>query len=75
MYIQSSGDFEEIYGVDMDPREPHSGQWDSVLTCFFIDTVSSPVYISGLGLLIFFLIHVKPRPKTLLIIFGSFTEY
>jgi carnosine N-methyltransferase len=33
------GDFEEIYGVDTDPREPHSGQWDAVLTCFFIDTV------------------------------------
>jgi carnosine N-methyltransferase len=37
--IQPSGDFEEIYGVDTDPSEPHSGQWDSVLTCFFIDTV------------------------------------
>lgn len=40
IYTQPSGDFEEIYGVDSDPREPHSGQWDSVLTCFFIDTVS-----------------------------------
>lgn len=34
------GDFEEIYGaVDTDASEPHAGQWDAVLTCFFIDTV------------------------------------
>jgi carnosine N-methyltransferase len=43
--IQPSGDFEEIYGVNTDPREPHSGQWDSVVTCFFIDTVRTPIYI------------------------------
>jgi hypothetical protein len=36
------GDFEEIYGTETDPGEPQSGQWDAILTCFFIDTVSSP---------------------------------
>jgi carnosine N-methyltransferase len=38
-----SGDFEEIYGAehsDEDSQGPHSGQWDAILTCFFIDTVS-----------------------------------
>lgn len=36
------GDFEEIYGVEEEDNgnEPHVGQWDAVLTCFFIDTVS-----------------------------------
>ena len=38
-YVQLSGDFEEIYGTDTDPNEPHAGQWDAILTCFFIDTV------------------------------------
>jgi len=38
-----AGDFEEIYGTDTDPREPHSGQWDSVVTCFFIDTAKNIV--------------------------------
>ncbi|KAG6823236.1 hypothetical protein H0H93_003993, partial [Arthromyces matolae] len=33
-----AGDFEEIYGVESDPDEPHAGQWNAVLTCFFIDT-------------------------------------
>ena len=34
------GDFEEIYGAEYtDESEPHAGQWDAVLTCFFIDTV------------------------------------
>ena len=34
------GDFEEIYGAgDTDESEPHAGQWDAVLICFFIDTV------------------------------------
>jgi carnosine N-methyltransferase len=33
------GDFEEIYGTQNDANEPQSGQWDAVLTCFFIDTV------------------------------------
>lgn len=36
------GDFEEIYGTETDPGEPQSGKWDAILTCFFIDTVSSP---------------------------------
>jgi hypothetical protein len=37
------GDFEEIYGAeegDESGQEPQSGQWDAILTCFFIDTVS-----------------------------------
>ncbi|TFK92537.1 N2227-domain-containing protein [Polyporus arcularius HHB13444] len=39
-----AGDFEEIYGsLDEDPSEPHSGQWDAVLTCFFIDTAKNIV--------------------------------
>ncbi|KAF5373492.1 hypothetical protein D9615_009483 [Tricholomella constricta] len=33
-----AGDFEEIYGVDVDPDEPQGGEWDAILTCFFIDT-------------------------------------
>ena len=40
------GDFEEIYGAeDGDDTEPHTGQWDAVLTCFFIDTVSNTMHI------------------------------
>lgn len=40
------GDFEEIYGAegDADTSEPQAGQWDAVLTCFFIDTASSLLY-------------------------------
>ncbi|KAH7337433.1 N2227-domain-containing protein [Rhizoctonia solani] len=45
-----AGDFEEIYGVepdsDSDPSagpEPHAGEWDAVLTCFFIDTAKNIV--------------------------------
>ncbi len=34
------GDFEELFGVKEDPDEDETGQWDAVLTCFFIDTVS-----------------------------------
>ena len=37
------GDFEEIYAAeegDESGQEPQSGQWDAILTCFFIDTVS-----------------------------------
>ena len=34
------GDFEEIYGSEDGDDEPHTGQWDAVLTCFFIDPVS-----------------------------------
>ncbi|KEP53569.1 MFS general substrate transporter [Rhizoctonia solani 123E] len=43
-----AGDFEEIYGVEPDPEsdpssepEPHAGEWDAVLTCFFIDTAKN----------------------------------
>lgn len=41
-----AGDFEEIYGKlrEGDEREPQQGQWDAVLTCFFIDTVSGITY-------------------------------
>ncbi|KAL1757419.1 N2227-like protein-domain-containing protein [Schizophyllum commune] len=39
-----AGDFEEIYGAtELDPSEPHHGQWDAVLTCFFIDTAKNIV--------------------------------
>ncbi|KAL7284714.1 hypothetical protein ACG7TL_002020 [Trametes sanguinea] len=37
-------DFEEIYGDDdNDASEPHAGQWDAVMTCFFIDTAKNIV--------------------------------
>lgn len=36
-----AGDFEEVYGAeDHDEGEPQAGQWDAIVTCFFIDTVS-----------------------------------
>jgi carnosine N-methyltransferase len=35
--MEVAGDFEEVYGA---PGNEHAGQWDAVLTCFFIDTVS-----------------------------------
>ena len=35
-----AGDFEEIYGSEAHSDEPQSGQWDAIMTCFFIDTVS-----------------------------------
>ncbi|KAH0831322.1 hypothetical protein J3R83DRAFT_13970 [Lanmaoa asiatica] len=39
-----AGDFEEIYGAEgTDESEPHAGQWDAVLTCFFIDTAKNIV--------------------------------
>ncbi|KAF8879826.1 N2227-like protein-domain-containing protein [Infundibulicybe gibba] len=38
-----AGDFEEIYGTDADPDEPQAGQWDAILTCFFIDTAKNIV--------------------------------
>ncbi|KAG6807722.1 hypothetical protein H0H93_001171, partial [Arthromyces matolae] len=38
-----AGDFEEIYGVDTDPDEPQAGQWNAILTCFFIDTAKNIV--------------------------------
>lgn len=37
--VRNSGDFEEIYGGESDPDEPQAGEWDAVMTCFFIDTV------------------------------------
>jgi len=39
-----AGDFEEVYGQqdgESDPNEPSAGQWDAVLTCFFIDTAKN----------------------------------
>ncbi|KAJ7454340.1 N2227-domain-containing protein [Mycena galericulata] len=40
-----AGDFEEIYGAEHRPDsdEPQAGQWDAVLTCFFIDTAKNIV--------------------------------
>jgi len=41
-----AGDFEEVYGQqdgELDPNEPSAGQWDAILTCFFIDTAKNIV--------------------------------
>ncbi|KAG1730248.1 N2227-domain-containing protein [Suillus paluster] len=40
-----AGDFEEIYGAEYeeDDLELQAGQWDAVLTCFFIDTAKNIV--------------------------------
>jgi len=38
-----AGDFEEIYGGESDPDEPQAGEWDAVMTCFFIDTAKNIV--------------------------------
>ncbi|KAF8546753.1 N2227-like protein, partial [Imleria badia] len=39
-----AGGFEEIYRAeDTDKSEPHTGQWDAVLACFFIDTAKNIV--------------------------------
>ncbi|KAG1896609.1 N2227-domain-containing protein [Suillus fuscotomentosus] len=40
-----AGDFEEIYGAEYEEGdvEPQAGQWDAVLTCFFIDTAKNIV--------------------------------
>ncbi|KIY53912.1 N2227-domain-containing protein [Fistulina hepatica ATCC 64428] len=38
-----AGDFEEVYGVESEESEPQSGQWDAILTCFFIDTAKNIV--------------------------------
>lgn len=40
-----AGDFEEIYGADTEDKEgePQAGEWDAVLTCFFIDTAKNIV--------------------------------
>jgi len=35
-----AGDFEEIFG---DPEEPRFEEWDSIMTCFFIDTAKNIV--------------------------------
>ncbi|CCM01993.1 uncharacterized protein FIBRA_04067 [Fibroporia radiculosa] len=38
-----AGDFEEIYGAEDNEGEPPAGEWDAVLTCFFIDTAKNIV--------------------------------
>ncbi|GJE86375.1 N2227 domain-containing protein [Phanerochaete sordida] len=39
-----AGDFEEIYGPDQyEEDEPQAGQWDAIMTCFFIDTAKNIV--------------------------------
>ncbi|OAX32849.1 N2227-domain-containing protein, partial [Rhizopogon vinicolor AM-OR11-026] len=40
-----AGDFEEIYGAEYEEGNPESeaGQWDAILTCFFIDTAKNIV--------------------------------
>ncbi|KAJ7272424.1 N2227-domain-containing protein [Mycena rebaudengoi] len=39
-----AGDFEEIYGADnTNPDDPQAGQWNAILTCFFIDTAKNIV--------------------------------
>lgn len=35
-----TGDFECIFGPNSD--EDHTGAWDAIMTCFFIDTVCTP---------------------------------
>lgn len=51
------GDFEEVYGGDDDgSSEPHTGHWDAILTCFFIDTVRGLHYnFAGKGLHLYFI--------------------
>jgi len=36
-----AGDFEEIYGAEDKQGEAHAGEWDAILTCFFIDTAKN----------------------------------
>ncbi|OCH90507.1 N2227-domain-containing protein [Obba rivulosa] len=38
-----AGDFEEIYGSDDHDGESQAGQWDAIMTCFFIDTAKNVV--------------------------------
>lgn len=38
-----AGDFEEIYGGQPQEGEPQSGQWNAIMTCFFIDTAKNVV--------------------------------
>jgi len=55
-----AGDFEEVYGQqdgEPDANEPSAGQWDAILTCFFIDTVNS--------------VHLFPHEKNLTIVHGQ----
>lgn|SRR6266850_3368012 len=43
-----AGDFEEVYGQqdgEPDANEPSAGQWDAILTCFFIDTVNALLFL------------------------------
>jgi carnosine N-methyltransferase len=57
-----AGDFEEIYGSDEhDPDEPQAGEWNAIVTCFFIDTVSDASLYHGGALLI----PMYERPKIL----------
>jgi hypothetical protein len=39
------GDFEDIYGSSDEDNE-HIGQWDAIVTCFFIDTVGCSPHLS-----------------------------
>lgn len=48
-HIILSGDFEEIYGAEADPNEPQAGEWNAILTCFFIDTVSTLLFVPCLS--------------------------
>lgn len=47
LFLNVLGDFEEIYGTEYEEGdlEPQAGQWDAVLTCFFIDTVRGCSYL------------------------------
>ncbi|KAL5478532.1 hypothetical protein ACEPAI_2716 [Sanghuangporus weigelae] len=39
-----AGDFEEVYGTDdHDEDEPQTGQWNAIMTCFFIDTAKNVI--------------------------------
>lgn len=38
------GDFEEVYGSPGEDNE-HIGQWDAIVTCFFIDTVGPSLHL------------------------------
>ncbi|KAF8622452.1 hypothetical protein AX15_007002 [Amanita polypyramis BW_CC] len=63
-----AGDFEEVYGGNVDSEEPHAGQWDAILTCFFIDTVSGNTVTRKSSLSRFI------RPRTSSISSVSYTE-
>ncbi|KAK7678716.1 hypothetical protein QCA50_018298 [Cerrena zonata] len=39
-----AGDFEEIYGAEEhEEGDPQAGEWDAIMTCFFIDTAKNIV--------------------------------